>query len=163
MHKIQVQYKAIIALFITMLLHNRLANYSSFNHPSFSFSICILAQYSNKLPSKQRLIASLERKPSWSLARTYRTPHSILLATLKKAKSLERHYFGDIRVWIERKLNYQPNKSNASLLPSVISQSSPRVSLSGRVRAYLLKAFSKCTGMNLKEMSSIWLDEDGQE
>jgi len=42
-----------------------------------------LAQYSNKLPSKQRLTASFVRYPCSSFARIYNAPHSNLLATLQ--------------------------------------------------------------------------------
>lgn len=43
----------------------------------------ILAQYSNRLPSKHRLTASFDRRPSSSLARMYKRIHSSLAATLQ--------------------------------------------------------------------------------
>lgn len=67
-----------------------------------SYPICALAQYSNRLPSKTRLTASLDRKPSSSLARTYRSPHSSLLAilqsTLKEQKISTRVIILNIKI-----------------------------------------------------------------
>jgi hypothetical protein len=45
---------------------------------------------------------------------------------------------------------HHPKRSNVFLFPSVMAQSSPRVSLSGIVRPYLLKMFSKYIGRYLQ-------------
>lgn len=64
-----------------------------------------------------------------------------------------------IRERERERYDHQPKKSKISRFAWVMCQISLSVSLSGRVRAYLLNMFSSCAGMNLHKTQPLYASQ----